>query len=118
MNRLVMVMLTALIATGAMAKDFKVRVANLNCQNCANRMEAALKKSDKVKKVEFDLPAKTVTISYKGKKSNEAAIRQIITDAKFNIVGGGEAMPGSKDAKAKCSGSSCGSHEGAGHCSK
>lgn len=114
----------ALLAVNAVAKDFKVRVANLNCQNCANRMEAVLKQSKSVKKVQFDLPTKTVTISYKGKKSNQQSIRKMIEDAKFNIVEEGKAMPSKNDPTTQCTGqsekgqSSCGRSKNGGNCHK
>lgn len=104
MKKNLILLAVVMLAVSATAKEFRIRVANLNCQNCANRMEAVLKQSKAVKKVQFDLPAKTVTISYKGKKDNQLAIRKMIEDAKFNIVPEGKEMPCANDPAARCGG--------------
>ncbi len=83
MKKFLLMMLTALLAVNVMADNVKFKISNMNCQNCANRVEKALKANKAVTNVEVNLECKAVCVSYDAQKTNVEALQKALTDVKF-----------------------------------
>ncbi len=69
------------------AKPIKVQVQGLVCAFCAHNIEKSLMKNPAVEKVVTDLDSKIVTIDLKkDQKINDEIIKEIVTDAGYNVV--------------------------------
>ena len=122
-----MTMFAALFTINMMADNVKFKIKNMNCENCAKRIEKVLTENGAVTKVKVNLECKAVCISYDATKTNVEALQKALTDAKFqaeiakqcNKEGGckhegkeGEHKCGKKDGlqeeKHECGGEGCG----------
>ena len=118
MKKIVMMMMAALFAMNVLADGVKFKVTNMHCQNCANRVEKALKANDGVSKVKVDLESKDVSVSYDAAKTSVEALQKALTDVKFEAEvakqgdkkGGCEKHEG-KSEKHECGGKCCGKKE-------
>lgn len=127
MKKIVMTMFAALFTINMMADNVKFKIKNMNCENCAKRIEKVLTENGAVTKVKVNLECKAVCISYDATKTNVEALQKALTDAKFqaeiakqcNKEGGckhegneGEHKCGKKDGqqeeKHECGGEGCG----------
>lgn len=127
MKKNVMTMFAALFTINMMADNVKFKIKNMNCENCAKRIEKVLTENGAVTKVKVNLECKAVCISYDATKTNVEALQKALTDAKFqaeiakqcNKEGGckhegkeGEHKCGKKDGqqeeKHECGGEGCG----------
>ena len=127
MKMIVMTMFAALFTINMMADNVKFKIKNMNCENCAKRIEKVLTENGAVTKVKVNLECKAVCISYDAAKTNVEALQKALTDAKFqaeiakkcNKEGGckhegkeGEHKCGKKDGqqeeKHECGGEGCG----------
>lgn len=109
-----MMMMAALFAMNVVAENVNFKVANMHCQNCANRVEKALKANEAVSEVKVDLESHAVSVSYDGGKTNVEALQKALTDAKFEAEVAkqccGKKHEG-QEKKHKCGGNGCGKHE-------
>ena len=122
-----MTMFAALFTINMMADNVKFKIKNMNCENCAKRIEKVLTENGAVTKVKVNLECKAVCVSYDATKTNVEALQKALTDAKFqaeiakqcNKEGGckhegkeGEHKCGKKDGqqeeKHECGGEDCG----------
>ena len=122
-----MTMFVALFTINMMADNVKFKIKNMNCENCAKRIENVLTENGAVTKVKVNLECKAVCVSYDATKTNVEALQKALTDAKFqaeiakqcNKEGGckhegkeGEHKCGKKDGqkeeKHECGGEGCG----------
>ena len=78
-----MMMLVTMFAMNVLAENVKFKVSNMHCQNCANRVEKALKANKAVSEVKVNLECKAVSVSYDAAKTNVEALQKALTDAKF-----------------------------------
>jgi len=111
MKKIVTMMFAALFATNVLAENVKFKVSNMNCDNCAKRVEKVLKANEAVSEVKVDLENKAVCVSYDAGKASVETIQKALTDAKFkaeaakqcNKEGGcqGDCKEGHKDCKEK-----------------
>ena len=120
-------MFAALFTINMMADNVKFKIKNMNCENCAKRIEKVLTENGAVTKVKVNLECKAVCVSYDATKTNVEALQKALTDAKFqaeiakqcNKEGGckhegkeGEHKCGKKDGqqeeKHECGGEGCG----------
>ena len=127
MKKIVMTMFAALFTINMMADNVKFKIKNMNCENCAKRIEKVLTENGAVTKVKVNLECKAVCVSYDATKTNVEALQKAFTDAKFqaeiakqcNKEGGckhegkeGEHKCGKKDGqqeeKHECGGEGCG----------
>lgn len=127
MKKIVMTMFAALFTINMMADNVKFKIKNMNCENCAKRIEKVLTENGAVTKVKVNLECKAVCVSYDATKTNVEALQKTLTDAKFqaeiakqcNKEGGckhegkeGEHKCGKKDGqqeeKHECGGEGCG----------
>lgn len=127
MKKIVMTMFVALFTINMMADNVKFKIKNMNCENCAKRIEKVLTENGAVTKVKVNLECKAVCVSYDATKTNVEALQKALTDAKFqaeiakqcNKEGGckhegkeGEHKCGKKDGqqaeKHECGGEGCG----------
>ncbi len=83
MKKTVMMMFAAMFALNVLADNVKFKVSNMHCQNCAKRVEKALKANEAVSEVKVNLESKAVCVSYDAAKTNVEAIQKALTDAKF-----------------------------------
>ena len=83
MRKIVMMMLVTMFAMNVLAENVKFKVSNMHCQNCANRVEKALKANKAVREVKVNLECKAVSVSYDAAKTNVEALQKALTDAKF-----------------------------------
>ena len=101
MKKIAMMMFAALFAMNVLAEKVNFKVANMHCQNCANRVEKALKANEAVSEVKVDLENHAVSVSYDAEKTSVEALQKALADAKFEA----------KVAKSCCEGG-CKKHEG------
>ncbi len=117
MKKIVMMMMAALFAMNVLAEKVNFKVANMHCQNCANRVEKALKANEAVSEVKVDLENHAVSVSYDAEKTNVEALQKALTDAKFeakvakSCCEGGCKKHEGKEEKHECGGKGCGKHE-------
>ncbi|MFY9288002.1 MAG: heavy-metal-associated domain-containing protein [Alphaproteobacteria bacterium] len=79
--------LLSLLAVPAFAETAKVTVNGMVCAFCAVGIKKSFGKLDAVEKVDVDLDSKLVTIKTKdGQTLDDAAIKQVITDAGYDSV--------------------------------
>ena len=78
-----MMMFAALFAMNVLADNVKFKVINMHCENCAKRVEKALKANEAVSEVKVDLESKTVCVSYDAAKTDVETIQKALADAKF-----------------------------------
>lgn len=83
MKKTVMMMFAVMFALNVLADNVKFKVSNMHCQNCAKRVEKALKANEAVSEVKVNLESKAVCVSYDAAKTNVEAIQKALTDAKF-----------------------------------
>ncbi len=72
-------------------KKQMIMLRNLNCPNCAAKLEKALSKMEGVKSAKVSFGSGTLNIEYDSEKLPEDKIKQMI--AQFN-VGVGAVLPG------------------------
>lgn len=99
--------LVCMTATNVFAEKVDIKLVNLNCQNCVNRVMKVFEGNKAVSKVDTDLKTKTVTITFDEKKTSKEEVTKMLTDNKF-ILAGSEAA---KNYKHK----SCGKCKGGNH---
>ena len=80
---MVMMLFACLFTTSIWADNVRFEISNMHCQNCANRVEKALKANKAVGEVKVDLAYKTVNVSYDAAKTNVEALQKTLTEAKF-----------------------------------
>ena len=80
---MVMMLFACLFTTSIWADNVRFEISNMHCQNCANRVEKALKANKAVGEVKVDLACKTVNVSYDAAKTNVEALQKTLTEAKF-----------------------------------
>ena len=83
MKKIVMMTFAALFAMNVLADNVKFQIKNMNCENCAKRVENALKANDAVTTVKVNLECKAVCVSYDATKTNAEALLKALTDVKF-----------------------------------
>ena len=83
MKKLTMMMFAAMFAMNVLADNVKFKVSNMHCENCAKRVEKALKASEAVSEVKVDLECKAICVSYDAAKTDVETIQKALTDAKF-----------------------------------
>ena len=75
-------------ARAPIAADAVVSVNGLVCDFCAQAIEKSLRRHAEVNDVRVDLTAKLVSIDFKpGANLDDAALRQIITNAGYTVTG-------------------------------
>lgn len=83
MKKIVMMMFAALFAMNVLAEKVNFKVANMHCQNCANRVEKTLKSNEAVSEVKVDLESHAVSVSFDAEKTSVEALQKALADAKF-----------------------------------
>ena len=71
-----MMMFATMFAMNVLAENVKFKVSNMHCQNCANRVEKALKANKAVSDVKINLECKGVSVSYDATKTNVEALQK------------------------------------------
>ncbi|MBO1363125.1 heavy-metal-associated domain-containing protein [Prevotella sp. A2931] len=84
MKKIAMMMFATMFAMNLLAENVKFKVSNMHCQNCANRVEKALKANKAVSDVKINLECKGVSVSYDATKTNVEALQKALTDVKFD----------------------------------
>ncbi len=104
MKKIVMIVFATLFAMNILADNVKFKVSNMHCQNCADRVEKALKANKAVSEVKVNLECKTVCVSYDAAKTNIEALQKALADAKFEtkIARQCDKKEGCKDGEHKC----------------
>jgi len=85
MKKVVMMMFACLFTLNMMADNVRFSVGNMHCDNCAKRVEKALKANEAVCEVKVDLENKAVCVSYDAEKTNVEALQKALTDVKFQV---------------------------------
>ena len=80
---IISMMLICVCAVSAMADNVRFKVSNMHCDNCAKRVEKALKANEAVSSVAVDLKNHTVCVSYDATKTNAETLRLALGEAKF-----------------------------------
>lgn len=112
-----MMMFAAMFTMNLLAENVKFKVSNMHCENCAKRVEKALKTNEAVSQVNVNLECQTVCVSYDVQKTNTEALKQILTDAKFEAeiakqcAKEGGCKHEGKEGKHECGGEGCGKHQ-------
>lgn len=83
MKKIVMMMFAGLLSVSALADNVMFRIPNMHCQNCAKRVEKALKASEAVNEVSVDLENRTVCVAYDAQKATAEVLQQSLADARF-----------------------------------
>lgn len=102
------------MAFGAMtiyAKDIKEYVVTttpqMSCQNCENRIKGNLRFEKGVKKVETNLAAQTVTVTYDADKTNETKLAEAFGKLNYEVKKvDGKASDQKECSKLECDGKS------------
>lgn len=63
-----------------------ISVDGMNCGHCKAAVEGALSKLDGVSNAEVNLDAKNVTVEFDGGKVTEAALKNEIEEAGYDVV--------------------------------
>lgn len=117
MKKIVLMMFAGLFAMNVMAENVKFTISNMHCENCAKRVEKALKSNEAVSEVKVNLESQAVCVSYDAQKTNVEAIQKALTDAKFQaeIAKQCDKEEGchheGTENKHECGGEGCGNHQ-------
>ena len=111
MKKLLICMFMALGSMTIYAKDIKEYVVTTNpqmsCQNCENKIKGNLRFEKGVKKVETDLKAQIVTVTYDADKTDEAKLAEAFGKLNYEVKKVGDpAAPVKKCTKSECDGKS------------
>ncbi|MDE6523276.1 MAG: heavy-metal-associated domain-containing protein [Muribaculaceae bacterium] len=111
MKKLLICMFMALGSMTIYAKDIKEYVVTTNpqmsCQNCENKIKGNLRFEKGVKKVETDLKAQTVTVTYDADKTDEAKLAEAFGKLNYEVKKVGDpAASVKKCTKSECDGKS------------
>lgn len=106
MKKTIMMVLAGLLSVAALADDVKFKVSNMHCDNCARRVEKALKGNEAVGEVTVNLEDRTVCVSYDAQKTTVAVLRQCLADARFQAE-----VARQCDKKEECAGQAAGHHK-------
>ena len=93
------------------AKDIKEYVVTtypqMSCQNCENKIKGNLRFEKGVKKVETDLKAQTVTVTYDADKTDEAKLAEAFGKLNYEVRKVGDPAASAKECtKSECDGKS------------
>ena len=98
------------MAIGAMtlyAKDMKEYVVTttplMSCQNCENKIKGNLRFEKGVKKVETNLKAQTVTVTYDADKTDESKLEKAFGKLNYSV----RKVEGNAAEGENCTGSEC-----------
>lgn len=83
MKKIVLFMFAGMLAVSAEAGNVVFKVTNMHCGNCAKRVEKTLKANEAVSDVVVNLEKKAVKVTFDEAKTNADALKQVLTDAKF-----------------------------------
>ena len=76
-----------LLPSACLAEEITITVKGMVCSFCAQGIKKTFLKNENVKDINVDLDKKLVTIETKdGASIDDASLRQMITDAGFEIV--------------------------------
>lgn len=110
-------MFAGLFAMNVMAENVKFTISNMHCENCAKRVENALKANEAVSEVKVNLESQSVCVSYDAQKTNVEAIQKALTAANFQaeIAKQCDKEEGchhdGTENKHECGGEGCGNHQ-------
>ncbi len=110
-------MFAGMFAMNVLAENVKFKVSNMHCDNCAKRVENALKANEAVSQVKVNLECQAVCVSFDAQKTNVEALQKALTDAKFQVEIAkqcdkeGGCQDEGKEDKHECSEEGCGNHE-------
>lgn len=83
MKKIVLFLFAGMLAVSAEAGNVVFKVTNMHCGNCAKRVEKTLKANEAVSDVVVNLEKKAVKVTFDEAKTNADALKQVLTDAKF-----------------------------------
>jgi copper chaperone CopZ len=88
MNKLILTIITALLATGAGAGTIELKVYGLVCSFCAQGIEKTLRKNPATADVLVSLEDKLVAVSTReGQDISDADLTKALTDSGYDVKG-------------------------------
>ena len=85
MKKTILVVLMSVLCSGlstAVADSVTLRIKSMRCEECAHKVNKALRSSDAVENVVFNLERRTVTIEYDGQRLTQDSIESILISTK------------------------------------